>query len=53
MFIGKLEAYAMKRVAAGAHRPSLGYLSLQNTQTIEPTTTVWTAAQAPGTGFHS
>ena len=32
----------MKRVAAGAHLRLLGFLSLQNAQTIEPTT-AWAA----------
>ena len=35
---GKLEAYAIKRVAVGAHLPTPGFLSLRNAQTIEPTT---------------
>ena len=37
----------MKRVTAGAHRPtSWLFLSLRNAQTIEPTT-AWTAAFQP------
>ena len=35
---GKLGAYAMKRVAAGAHLPTPWFLSLRDVQTIEPTT---------------
>ena len=34
----KLGAYAMKRVAAGAHLSTHWLLSLRNAQTIEPTT---------------
>ena len=35
---GKLVAYAIKRVAAGAHLPTPWFLSRRNVQTIEPTT---------------
>ena len=34
----KFGSYAIKRVAAGAHLPHLGFLNLRNAQTIEPTT---------------
>ena len=42
----------MKRVAAGAHLPPLGFLSLRNAQTIE-LTTAWTAVSSPSasTGY--
>ena len=42
----KLGAYAMKRVAAGAHLPTPWLLSLRNAQTIDPTT-ARTAVSSP------
>ena len=47
---GKLGAYAMKRIAAGAHLPT--FLSLRNAQTIEPITAC-TAVSSPSasTGY--
>ena len=38
---GKLGAYAMKCVAAGAHLPTPWILSLRSSQTMKPTTTAW------------
>ena len=48
---GKLGAYAMERVAAGAH---LGFLSLRNAKTIEPTTGLQflPLMHAPNTRFY-
>ena len=48
----KFGSYAIKRVAAGAHLPHLGFLNLRNAQTIEPTTG-WTAVSSPSlrTGY--
>ena len=55
MHKGKLGAYAMKRVAAGAYHPTPWLFERANDQTIDPTT-AWTAvslAQAPGTCFYT
>ena len=43
---GNLGAYAIKRVAAGAHLPTPWLFSLRNAQTIEPTTAL-TAVSFP------